>query len=759
MNFPNQFIAATIEYTTLEQHVPAPYFRKLFEIPNNQQIKAAALTITGLGFYRVFVNGIEVTKGALAPYISNPDHIVYYDCYDVSTYLSSGKNVLGILLGNGFNNNPGGHIWDFDKAPWRSAPKTALRLEITMDDHSVMIIESDESFRTSPSPIIFDDYRCGEYYDARLEQPGWNTAEFDDSNWGFAFRVPSPRGVPRLCSAEPITVHSEIKPVSITPQDDGFLYDFGVNFSGVCRLCIEGYPGQKVIMYHGEYAKNGKLVLDNIRFNQMSDMQKDMVQKSIYICKGQGKEEYTPSFVYNGFRYVLVKGISKKQATPELLTYLVMHSKLTERGGFSCSDDTANKLQAMVRRSDLSNFYYFPTDCPHREKNGWTGDAALSCEHMLLNLAPENSFREWIRNICKAQNEQGALPGIIPTAGWGFAWGNGPAWDCALVYLPYFVYRYRGDKTILQEASTSIFRYLHYLTTRMDSRGLLEIGLGDWCSIGGTPKSPLIFTDSVISMDICRKASSIFEVLGMTAQQEFAMKLYQKLRTSIRKYLIDFSTMTAIGNCQTSQAMAIYYDVFDEAEKQQAFQVLLKCIEEADNHMDVGILGGRVLFHVLSAFGKSDLAYSMIVRPDFPSYGYWVSQGSTTLWESFHLPDENVDSFNHHFWGDISGWFIQWILGIQLNPYFNDLKEIKICPQFITNLSYAEGYHEGPDGKISISWTRENEEKIILKVSIPKAMHGQIILPNDWKFPNGTSQQPACSGEFTVIRRNKQSFY
>lgn len=170
-------------------------------------------------------------------------------------------------------------------------------------------------------------------------------------------------------------------------------------------------------MYHGEYIKDGKLILDNIRFRQMSDMQKDMVQKSIYICKGHGREEYTPSFVYNGFRYVLVKGISEEQATPELLTYLVMHSKLAERGSFSCSDDTANKLQAMVRRSDLSNFYYFPTDCPHREKNGWTGDAALSYEHMLLNLAAENSLCEWVRNICKAQNDQGAPPGIIPTAG------------------------------------------------------------------------------------------------------------------------------------------------------------------------------------------------------------------------------------------------------------------------------------------------------------------------------------------------------
>lgn len=209
----------------------------------------------------------------------------------------------------------------------------------------------------------------------------------------------------------------------------------------------------------------------------------------MYICKGEGEETYTPSFTYHGFQYVLVTGITPEQATSDLLTYVVMNSDLKERGGFTCSDPTVNTLQELTRRSDLANFYYFPTDCPQREKNGWTADAALSSEHLLLNLSPETSYREWMRNICKAMDDRGALPGIVPTGGWGFHWGNGPAWDNVLLYLPYFVYLYRGDKTILEESAASILRYLHYLTTRVNEEGLIKIGLGDWVSAGPGQRS------------------------------------------------------------------------------------------------------------------------------------------------------------------------------------------------------------------------------------------------------------------------------
>lgn len=581
MEFPMQFIRATSVTGTHEAPVPAPYLRRAFEVKEACQ---GRLLIGALGFYELYLNGRRITKGALAPYISNPDDIVYYDSYELA--LQAGENVLGLWLGNGFQNNPGGHIWDFDKARFRGAPQVALRLTYTGPDGTERTLESDDSFHTAPSPVLFDDYRFGEHYDARLELPGWNAPGFDDSGWQPALPAPMPRGEARLCEAEPIVVTDELKPVSILPEGDGYRYDFGKNCAGVCRLTIRGRAGQRVELLHGEYLEDGKLTVRNIWFGD-----NPLVHRDVYICKGEGEETYTPSFTYHGFQYVLVTGITPEQATPDLLTYVVMNSDLKERGGFTCSDPTVNTLQELTRRSDLANFYYFPTDCPQREKNGWTADAALSSEHLLLNLSPETSYREWMRNICKAMDDRGALPGIVPTGGWGFHWGNGPAWDNVLLYLPYFVYLYRGDKTILEESAASILRYLHYLTTRVNEEGLIKIGLGDWCppARGSDQyKAPLEFTDTVLSMDIAEKAAYIFGVLGMAPQQTFAASLAAQFRAAVRERLVDFSTMTAAGNCQTSQAMALFYGVFEPGERPAAFDRLLRLIEEQDGHMDTG---------------------------------------------------------------------------------------------------------------------------------------------------------------------------
>ncbi len=745
MNFPLHFIRATEHYTTFDKPVPAPYLRRSFHV---EKAATAHILICGLGFYELYLNGRRLTKGALAPYISNPDDILYYDAYEAE--LQAGENVIGVWLGNGFQNNPGGHIWEFDKAAFRGAPQLAFRLEYDNGTDNPCLIESDGQWRTASSPLLFDDYRFGERYDAQLEIPGWNLPGFDDSKWSPALDAPLPRGERRLCAAEPIRVSGEIAPVSIVKQDEGYLYDFGVNTAGVCRLAINGRAGQQVDMRFGERLVNGRLDTRNIWFDDSP-----LVHRDVYICKG-GEASYTPAFTYHGFRYVLVTGITEEQATPALLTYLEMHSVLEERGGFSCSDKTANALQEMTRRSALSNFYYFPTDCPQREKNGWTADAALSSEHMLLNLSPENSYREWLRNICKAQDDRGALPGIVPTGGWGFDWGNGPAWDCVLVYLPYYTYIYRGDTTVLTECAASIMRYLHYLTTRVNDEGLLAIGLGDWCQVGrdsGRYVAPLEFTDTVLAKDIADKAAFIFHIIGMDEQEAFALSLARRWRAAVRQRLIDTATMTAAGNCQTTQAMALFYNIFETGERSAAFERLLSMIEEKDGHFDVGVLGGRVLFHVLSAFGRSDLAFDMIVRPDFPSYGNWVARGATTLWEDFQPEGGPVSSLNHHFWGDISSWFIQTLAGIRFNPHRENHGEVDFRPAFIPQLEHAEGFHLAPAGRISSRWQREGEGDICLTVELPADMTGHIWLENSFVFDDGLAVKPAVSGVYHIRAR------
>ncbi len=778
-----KFIAAGREFNTYEKHIPAPLLRKSFSL--NKKPEAADILVSGLGFYRLFVNGKEITKGYLAPYISNSDDYVYFDKYEVADLLDEGENVIAAILGNGMQNCPGGAVWDFHLAKFRSAPKLALRF-----NSDEICFDANESWKCADSPIFFDDLRSGCFYDANKEIDGWNEKGFDDSTWKNAVFAEMPRGEFKLCEAEPIRVQREIKPVKISENTlkfyksgfdrrtsdldgsqvffgldyqtfegdtEGWLYDFGVDTAGAYRLKIKGEKGQRVIIQAIEFLNaDGTAYCGNFGTFYPTGY----AQRDVYILKGEGEEEFIPSFTYKGCRYYHISGITPEQATPELITYLEMNSDFADRGGFECSDKMVNTLQEMCVRSAKSNFYYFPNDCPHREKNGWTGDASYSAEYMLMNFAAEKSFEEWMRNICKAVDKNGALPGVVPTAGWGYHWGNGPAWDRVIVYLPYYTYLYRQDKKIIEESAHAIMRYLDYLTKKRNENGLYEFGLGDWCPPGRGGDhyvAPLELTDSIMAMSICEKAEYLFKEIGLELQAGFAKAIYDETRKNLREQYIDFATMTAGGSCQTSQAMCIFYDVFETAEKPEAFKRLLEFIEEKDGHWDTGYLGNRVIFHVLAQFGRADLALNMIIRPDFPSYAYPVLKfGATSLWEHYH--DHEQSSLNHHFFGDISSFFIKHLAGLQINPQRRNSNEFLIKPCFVDALDYAKAHYDAPVGRIETGWKKENG-KIILTLSAPEGASGKIILPQGYEFESDIENiggirliQKAQTGEYTVRR-------
>ena len=757
MILSRRFISATREMSTLEPRVPAPYLRRTVNI--GKDIIKAELAVCGLGFYRFWLNGKELTRGLLSPYISNPDHILDYDVYDLTDSIQAGENVLGFQLGNGMQNSFGGYVWDFEKAPWRSAPKLAVCLRLTFSDGAVTELEADETFVCAPSSTISDDLRMGEQYDARLEIHGWNLPGFDDSCWTAAIPVEAPRGKSTICKAHPIVCTRELKPVAIQPdmrltfekndrEVTGYLYDFGENCAGVTTLRIKGQPGQKIGMIFGEYIKeDGSFSVDNLRFIRPEYLDMPLyIQENEYICKGGDIETWTPGFTYHGFRYALVWGITPEQATTELLTYRVMNTELESRGGFHCSDEVINKLQRMTEIATLANFYHFPTDCPHREKNGWTADAALSLEHTLLNFDAADNYYEWLRHIRESLDNEGNMPGIVPTANrWGYT--IGPAWDQILIQLPYMVYRFTGRKEIVEETLPEIWRYMNYIVSITDARGLVCLGLGDWCA-PYNPRSPLQFTTSLVCMDLCRKAAFLFKEFDRPAQAAFCQTQAENLRAAIRRHLIDWSNYTAVGcnsphtGSQTSQAMAIYYDVFSEEEKPAAFRVLLEKIREENDHLDTGVLGARVIFFVLSQFGHSDLAHKIMVDPTYPSYGEWVARGETALCEDFNRYDMRISSLNHHFWGSISAWFIQCIAGIHFNPNADDIHRADITPHFITGLDHAQAHHICPDGKIEVIWQRTGEKSVELTVTVPEGIQGDLILEKEWADIHGRSVLP-----------------
>ncbi len=722
-----KFIKATDSYTDKDNHVPAPYIRRGFCLDFIPE--AASVRICTGGFYELFINGKKITKGFLAPYISNPDDFVCYDEYDITKELKIGKNAIGIILGNGFANQSVYH-WDFGYAPHRAPLSVSAQLTASCFDKSFSL-STDESFKTAPSPITYDMYRYGTHYDARLEIPGWCSPDFDDSSWDFVTAAPTPKGEIVPCTAEPITLQYELSPVSIKKDADfcylktafrggedvefsrvkeGYIYDFGASHSGVCKLKMRGEAGQKITLRHGEkLTDDGKFTLNSI-YTYSTDYI-DFIpnfQTDVYILKSGECEIYVPSFTYHGFRYVLVEGIDDSQATEDLLRFEVFNSSIKKRSHFTCSNDTINKLYAMTINAGLSNFHYFPTDCPHREKNGWTGDVSVSAEHMMLSFDCRKSMKLWLKSLRHSQCEDGMLPAIAPTSGWGYTWGNGPFWDAVCVNLPYCVYKYDGDITVLSENAEMIYRYLKYISAKRDENGLIAKGLGDWVQ----PKirefgirAPLLLTDSATIYDISKKAAKIFDILGLCDERDYAKNLANELRASIREHLIDKKTMTASGECQTSQAYLLYLGIFENDEIDEAVKRLIEIIRADGEHLFCGMIGLRCIFEVLFDNGYADLAIKMITRPDAPSYASMIERGATALCESL---EENgwQESENHHFFGDIIRIFISYLAGIKINPTLSNKNSLIFEPTLTDSIDSAFAEYSFDCGKAFGGWER-----------------------------------------------------
>lgn len=740
------FISASKNYCKLEQWEPAPYIRKAFELPFDPQ--TVKLYVCTPGFYELYLNGERITKGEMAPYISNPDQICYFDCYELAGKLKKGRNCIGLILGNGFANQcvPG---WNFEEAPFRAPLKVAVTLKAANEDDEWML-EADSSFTCHPSPVLFDMYRYGMQYDARLEIAGWSDPGFDDSAWQHVYLTDAPKGEQLLCQADPIRIVKELKPVSIEKQEDfyylhestapgakvmpetyvkeGWLYDFGVSRAGICRLKIRGERGQRITLRHCETLKEGKFNFNSIyTFKEDYHRYMHLFQTDTYVLKGGEEEIFIPFFTYHGFRYVLVEGITKEQVSDELLTYLVCNSDLRRRGYFTSSDQTLNQLYEMGIHADLANFVYFPTDCPHREKNGWTGDASVSASQLLLNFDCSESFRVWMESIRASQLECGMLPCIVPTGGWGYHWGNGPAWDSVISNLPYYALKYDGRIDLFAENADMIREYLTYIARRRDKRGLIACGLGDWCQpgrFGSEITTPLELSDSCMIFEMAKKCAVMFERLGMEQDVQRALQLASELKNAIREHLIDFQTMTVQGACQTAQVYPLALGIFEAEEYPAAYQRLLELIKEKDGFVDCGMIGLRYIFHVLFENGDGSLAYRMITREEAPSYGYMIRKGGTALFES--LCDNGLnESQNHHFFGDILNLFISKLAGLVINPNLTDANEILICPYPIPEVDHASAAFDSARGKITVEWKR-TADGICLTANIPEGIHGVI---------------------------------
>lgn len=691
----------------------APMFRRRFYI--DREFSEAKLYVCGLGYAYSYLNGMSVSEDLFTAPFGNYNKTLWYNEYDVTSLLNKGENIFAAICGNGWYNEVLETPWDFDKANWRDTPKLIMCLVI--DGKKVLC--SDENFRVSlDSPVIYNQLRSGEHFDSRLYQADWNKLNFDDSEWENAINdTNEPKGVFRKCECEPIRA-CEIYPTKnmIQTGEKRYVFDLGQNISGFIKLDVCQKSGTVLKIGYAELLNE-----DNTRNLNKMDIdyfKKSEVETDYFICNGK-RFTWSPMFTYHGFQYIEIDGI--EDIANISVSGVFVHQDIEKRSEFHCSSNMLNQLFRCGQFSSYCNMFYMLTDCPTREKLGWANDARASTDQMLTNFKIEKLFAKWIVDVRDAMIEDGSLPGIIPTAGWGFEWGNGPVSDGLLFEIPYQIYLHTGDATLLKESLPSFRKYLAYLETRMDENGDIKFGLPDWAAPGEVTFLPVEFINDVLRADFLKVTALAAKLNG--EDDNCCIEKRSRLVDKIRTKYIDKN-----GRCiyeeQTAVAMLIYYDFYTELEP--LAKQLKELIEERNYHHNCGMVGLRHLYIALTKCGLSDDAFKIITIGDYPSQAYWVNNGANTLWEMWQLGM----SRNHHMYSDFMSWTMKAILGIAPDEKYPGYKKVEIKPHFLDELTYAEGYIDTVNGRISVYWHRE-ADGIILEITVPnniKVMYQEVTL-------------------------------
>lgn len=694
---------------------PAPYFRKEFTI--DREVSSAMAYIAAAGLYEMSINGKKTGDHRLDPMYTRFDRRTLYVAYDVTRELRQGENVIGVLLGNGWYNHQSTAVWYFDRAPWRARPKFCMDLRITYEDGTEETVFTGQDWKTSLSPVIFNSIYTAEHYDARLEQPGWDSPGFDDSKWRSPLNTGAPSANITAQALHPVRNVEKIPAVRMTRfSNRNYLFDFGRNISGVTSVRISGEAGTTVRLIHAErLGSDGHADQSNIDVHYRPTDDSDPFQTDILILSGKKEDEFMPRFNYKGFQFVEVVSDRPVEITSESLTAYFMHSDVPPAGKINSSNNTLNRTWMASNASYLSNLFGYPTDCPQREKNGWTGDAHINIETALYNFDAITVYEKWLADHRDEQLSNGVLPAIIPTSGWGYHWANGPDWTSTIAIIPWNIYLFYGDTRLLEECYDNIKRYVDQIDSRSPD-GITDWGLGDWVPVKSVSPKELTSTawyyaDAVI----LAKAARLF---GNDDDAEKYTRLAEKIRIAFNNKFLDRSTGIYGKGLQTELSVPLYWGLVPEEMVPAVAENLAVRVAADNEHIDVGLLGTKTLLNALSANGYADLAYRVASQEDFPSWGWWIVNGATTFYENWPLDAKSDISMNHIMFGEINAWYYKALGGIFPDETAPGFKNVVLRPNFVEGLDSFNAEHDGPYGKIVSGWQR-SEGKIKYHVSIP----------------------------------------
>jgi alpha-L-rhamnosidase len=741
--------------TCIEQTEPSPYIRKLFSLA--KEIKKARLYISGLGYYEAYLNGGKVGDHVLDPAWTGYHKRIFYVTYDVTNQIKAGHNVLGVILGDGWYNQHSRDVWATDKSPWRDRPKVLAQLEIEYTDGTSHVIATDSSWKAHESPIDFSSVRQGESYDARNEILHWCSPDLDDKEWENAWEAGVPLGKLEAQTLQPIRVKEEFYPSKITnPKAGIYVLYYPQDIAGWLKIKVKEQEGAKITLKYGEELdQDGTVNQDKISCYTFHRR----FQTDEYICKSGNWETWNPRFTYHGFTYVEISGLSDKPLADNFIAQSV-YSDMDNCSSFSCSDKTINKIQQISLWSIKGNAHGYAEASPHREKLGWTGDAHLAAEATLYNFDSKLFYQKWIDDLGLEQRETGELPCIAPTSGWGFYWGNGPAWDNALILIPWYQYLFAGDEYILKNHYGQMKKYFDYVDKKSENN-IVRFGLGDWSppdtDNSGLYKTPAAVTSTAYFYIDAVLLSKISKILGYDEKSEWYLAKANAIKEKFNKTFFEPETSFYNSVTQTAQACALYQGLTTEKNHDVTVEKLVELVNAKNDHLSTGILGSKYIINTLCDNGHEELAYKIITQRTFPGWGYFIEKGATTLWERWSGEGESVKNLT--FLTEVSAWFYKYILGVkhlESNPGF---KKFEISPFFFRELNWAKGRVATMYGNIEVCWEKK-EKVVLLKVIVPGNTSAKVRLPDNCVF-EGTNktEKILCSGghSLKIVCRERRS--
>ncbi|MEJ1240764.1 family 78 glycoside hydrolase catalytic domain [Chryseolinea sp. T2] len=728
---------------------PAGYFRKSFDA--TKSIRSARAYVAAAGLFELSINGEKIGDHVMDPMYTRFDKTILYVTHDITRSMKQGQNVVGMLLGNGWYNHQSTAVWDFHKAHWRGRPRFCINIRVEYDDNTVETIVSDTSWKTSLSPVIFNSIYTAEHYDARLEQGGWNAPGFDDNKWASSIEVVNPAARIKSQVLHPIRHVTRIAAHGFKKIDDRkYIFDLGKNIAGVSELTVKGNAGTTIRLKHGEQLDSiGNVDQSNIDVHYRPTDDSDPFQTDIFILKGGDTETFLPRFNYKGFQYVEVTSDQPIELTQSSLSGLEMHSDVPIAGHIQSSSDLINKIWSATNNSYLSNLFGYPTDCPQREKNGWTGDAHIASETGLYNFDAITIYEKWLADHRDEQQDNGVLPSIIPTAGWGYEWGNGPDWTSTIAIIPWNLYLFYGDVRPLQENYENLKRYVDHIT-EISPKGTTDWGLGDWVPVKSvTPKE---LTSSLYYYADTRILSKAASILNKPEDAKHYEALAATIADAINAKFLNKTEGIYGKGLQTELSAPLFWGIVPDDVKEKVVNNLVKRIHSDGDHIDVGLLGTKVILNALSENGQAELAYTLASQETFPSWGYWIRNGATSLFENWPIDAKSDISRNHIMFGEIGAWLYKSPGGIKPDAAAPGFKHVLLEPHFMHALQSFEARHTGPYGEIVSSWSRSGDQ-IHYTATVPANSNATLrVLAETIDITSKTNVEVTTEGPQKVVK-------